>query len=212
MRAAAAHSMTIIYRKMTRQIIDVAEINVKYRFLDGLEAMGLMNSICRTVTIFIVMMLSNGAVLAKEECYYNPDVINYNYFLEHTGFAYARWDHLRKEARITLEEEGEEVFIGYSACETFGLTAELRMKKSPEKLKAGFLVDKLKWLGKKTLERPDYDLLVKVLNEKKFIEDLKNIVKKERVSIGVEDTDYQSFRVYVVHDKNDFLVGISWYM
>lgn len=165
-----------------------------------------------TVLGFVILAMGAGGVLAKDACYYNPDAINYKYFLKHTGFSHAQWDDLNKEAIIKLEKDNEEVFVGYSACETFGMVAQLRMARSPEKVRAPFLVKKIRWLGRKTLSNVDYGLLVAALQDKEFLNDLSHIREKERVSIGVEGSNYQSFSVDVVHDEEEFFVEISWYM
>jgi hypothetical protein len=190
----------------------MAELNVKYYLHNAPRMAWLTNLISRVAAIFVVLLVGMGVVSAKDDCYYNPGAINYKYFLKHTGFTHAQWDDLNKEAIIKLEKENEEVFVGYSACETFGVVAQLRMAKSPEKLKVPFLIGKIRWLGGKVLSKADYGLLVAALKNKEFINDLGHILEKERVSIGVEGSDYQSFSVDVVHDEEEFFVEISWYM
>jgi len=171
-----------------------------------------MNLFINRITIFLLSSLVAGYAVSKEECYYNPDAVNYEYFLKHTNFTNAQWDSKKKEAKIILDKENEEIIVSYSACYQFGLTATYKMKRSAEKLNSVFLIKKLTWLGNKVLNKPDYEMLETALNNKRFINDLDQIETKERVFIGIEGSDYQSFLVYVVNDKDDFYVEISWYM
>ena len=170
-----------------------------------------INFIC-LLTVSVIFLETSDAAQSKKECYYNPGIINYKYFLDNTKFSHARWDQSKSEARITLKEEGEAVKVRYVACETFGMSAKLKMKKLVRRLDPEFLIKKIKWLGRNTLSDLDYALMVKAVSKNEFIDDLGDIVRKEVVFVGVEDTDYQSFAVYVVIDRDELYFEIFWYM
>ena len=163
------------------------------------------------VTCFLLAFMADAA-FSQEQCNYDPNGVDYNYFIKHTNFSKAEWDNNKKEAKVALEN-GDEAIVSYSACYELGVTAKYRMKKSAEKLKSAFLVDKILWLGKKILkDKSDYELLINGLKNPQFVDELENIRTKERVFVGIEGSDYQSFLVYVVYDKSDFYVEISWSM
>jgi hypothetical protein len=122
-----------------------------------------------------------------------------DYFLKHTKFPRAEWNDAKKEARIAIEN-GDEIVIGYAACYEFGVNAKYKMARSMARPNSEFLIKKILWLGGKILTESDFDLLVAAIRNEHFISDLNNIQKKERVFVGVEGSDYQSFLVYVVYD------------
>lgn len=171
----------------------------------------IINLLC-LITALGFFSLKAIAGPVKQECYYNPEVIDYNYFLSNTKFTHAHWNQFKKEAKITLKKEQEEVFVRYVACETFGMSAKLRIKKSAAKLDPAFLLERIKWLGRNTLSDSDYSLMVKEIGTKEFSDDLGDILSKETVFVGMEDTDYQSFEVYVVSDGDYIYIEILWYM
>jgi hypothetical protein len=172
--------------------------------------MGTLNKLNFVVIIFYVFMFTTSA-LAQENCYYDPKGVDYNYFLKHTKFPRAEWNDAKKEARIAIENE-DEIVIGYAACYEFGVNAKYKMARSIARPNSEFLIEKILWLGGQILAKSDYDLLVVAIKNEHFINDLNNLKKKERVFVGVEGSDYQSFLVYVVYDRTNFYVEISWNM
>lgn len=161
----------------------------------------------------ILLILAVSDVFAADECYYNLNHINYAYFLKHTGFTKAEWDDDRKEARVLLQDGSGEVLVSYSACYEFGLSAKYKMKRATGRLlNSRFFIEKILWLGKKVLNKSDYELLANGVKSKQFVDDLSEIEVKKRVFVGIEGSDYQSFLIYAVDEKNEFFVEISWSM
>lgn len=148
---------------------------------------------------------------SQEECFYDMKAIDKQYFLNHTKFVNAEWDNEKKEAKVELKG-GEAVIVQYSACTNLGMTARYEMKKTTDKLNSLFLLEKIKWLGKKVLDKEDYITLVRSLKDKVFLKNLKSIRNKERFFLSIQPTYYQSFILYVVNYKDDFYIEISWAM
>lgn len=173
--------------------------------------------ILKTRIVFIACISLNLSIVdnanASEECYYNPTAITYEYFLENTGFKNAVWDDSKKLAKVSLKDKDEEVLVQFHTCRTTGITATYKMKRTDERLNSAFLLNKIVWLGSKVLASSDYEQLKSSLERNKVFRDSLDLIRsKERVFLSIEETNYQSFMVYVVDYKNDFYIEISWYM